>query len=152
MRAHKNDLRAVQSQFVKNDWSALPGHRNHIQCGVLVPILANSNWDCILTQRNSHLREHQGEICFPGGKRDRNDTSLQATAVRETREELGMSDGDIIMELSSVPLYTSDYRLVPFLALFSPDVEIQPNPEEVSHVLHISLQHALSMDFWDGCC
>lgn len=45
----------------------------------------------VLTKRNSQLRHHPGEICFPGGKRDTNDKSLYATALRELYEELGIT-------------------------------------------------------------
>ena len=44
----------------------------------------------ILTRRTAHLREHPGEICFPGGRWEEGDQDLWATALRELHEELGI--------------------------------------------------------------
>lgn len=150
MHVYQKKIRSALCNFIRQDWPALPGRSNHIHCGVLVPILADPDWTCILTQRPTTLRHHKGEICFPGGKRDINDCSLESTALREAKEELALEGGEIMGQLSSVPLYTSDYRLVPFLGLFPQHVDINPNRAEVSAVLKISLKKLLALPFWDG--
>ena len=117
---------------------------------MLVPIFCDDQWTCILTQRNHNLRAHSGEICFPGGKPDPTDRTLEDTAHREAYEELFLSNGHIIAELSSVPLYTSTYRLYPFLALFPHSTNIKANPDEVLRVLHVSLVDILSLPYLNG--
>jgi 8-oxo-dGTP pyrophosphatase MutT (NUDIX family) len=150
VRHHEQKIAAALSLFKKQDWPALPGRTNHKKAGVIVPLLADEEWTCILTQRTAILREHGGEICFPGGKPDPQDISLQDTALREAKEELGLHTGTVLTRLSSIPLYTSDYRLEPFLTLFPAKTSITPNPNEVAHVLPLSIKCILSLPFIDG--
>ena len=49
-----------------------------------------SDWQLLLTQRTAHLNSHAGEVAFPGGMKDETDVHLQATALRETAEEVGL--------------------------------------------------------------
>ena len=69
--------------------------------------------------RASSMREHAGEIALPGGRRDPGDASLLATALRETREELGVDEGEIeaLGELFPVPVVTGKYLIHPFVGL-----------------------------------
>ena len=128
---------------------ALPGRRNHRKAGILVPILRDSVWTCILTLRPATLHTHSGEICFPGGKPDPSDRNLQDTALREANEEIGIQNCQIIGRLSSMPLYTSDYRLEPFVGVAEPQ-NLQANPTEVETIIPISLLHALQLSHIDG--
>jgi len=95
------------------------------------------------------LRYHGGEICFPGGRPEPEDTDLFSTALREAREEVGISGGDLLGRLSSIPLYTSDYRLEPFVAEV-PTEDHVANPEEVAEVIYIDVEELLSRGFVDA--
>lgn len=150
MLDHQKLLKKSIPHFIRHDWPALPGRTNHRNAGVLVPILADDAWTCILTRRTPQLRTHSKEICFPGGKPDPEDKNLQETAIREAREELSLHGGTILTKLSSVPLYTSEFRLHPFLALFPQDTPIVPNPSEVADVLPVSIRAILNLSFLDG--
>ncbi len=94
----------------------LPGRRNHLRAAVLVPLIWDAELVTVLTVRSANLRLHAGEVVFPGGRREPADVDLAATAVREAREEVGIEGARILGTLSSIPLYTSDYRLEPFVA------------------------------------
>jgi len=96
----------------------------------------------LLTLRSPNLRNHANEVSFPGGKPDPGDVDLSQTAIRETEEELGLSTCEIVGRLSSTPLYTSDFRLEPYVAVV-PDGPLNPNPAEVAAVLRVSLLHIL---------
>jgi len=133
------------AHHVRSDHPALPGRTNHLSAGVLIPIVWADSPYAIATVRSATLRHHANEVCFPGGRPDAADTDLLATALREAHEELGIRDARVLGELSSVPLYTSDYRLHPFVALVADDA-LAPNGDEVSEVLRFSLQEELERE------
>ena len=73
----------------------------------------------ILTKKSSNLRCHASEISFPGGKYVKEDKSLIETAIRETKEEIGIDimRGDIIGRLARVRTLTSKFIIMPFVTL-----------------------------------
>lgn len=150
MLSHQRSITKSLINFIRHDWPSFPGKTNHRNAGVLIPIICDDEWTCILTRRTPHLRTHSKEICFPGGKPDPEDKNLQETAIREAKEELNLDGGVVVTKLSSVPLYTSEFRLHPFLALFPQKTTISANPEEVADVLPISIRSILSLSFLDG--
>jgi 8-oxo-dGTP pyrophosphatase MutT (NUDIX family) len=119
---------------------ALPGRSNHLRAGVAVPLCFGSSGtlDAWCTLRPRGMRRHGGEISFPGGGPEPHDTDLEATARRELTEEVGVSAGRMLGRLSSVPVYTSDWRLEPFV-LEVPDEAPRPDPTEVERVYAIPL-------------
>jgi len=63
---------------------------------VLIPFVKRDDrWNIVLTKRTSMLRHHPGQIAFPGGKRDKSDTSPEATALREAHEEIGLNPQEV---------------------------------------------------------
>jgi 8-oxo-dGTP pyrophosphatase MutT (NUDIX family) len=103
-------------------------------------------WDpdprCIMTERSRTLRLHAGEVSFPGGRPEPEDQDLFGTAAREAVEETGLHVFRRLGELSNVPLYTSDYRLFPFVAeVQSPGQVVDPG--EVASILEIPIMEML---------
>jgi len=99
----------------------------------------------VLTRRSSNLRVHSGEVSFPGGRSEPDET-LEETARREAREEIGLdpSGVEIIGELDHLTTITSGSFIVPYVGLLPggrPAVE--PNPAEVDAVLDVSLSELL---------
>lgn len=139
-------VREALAAHTTHDFPALPGRTNHVHAGVLVPLVWSASPTCLMIERPPRMREHAGEVAFPGGRREDADPSLEATAVREAREELGIADVRVLGPLSTVPLYTSDYRLVPFVA-HVPEQALQPSPGEVARVLHVELEPLLDAPF-----
>jgi 8-oxo-dGTP pyrophosphatase MutT (NUDIX family) len=106
---------------------------------VLVPLVwEGERLTCVATLRAASLRSHAGEVCFPGGRPEPEDDDLIATALREAHEELGIEGAEILGPLSSIPLYTSDYRLRPWVAAIPPQ-PLRPNPAEVASVLALDV-------------
>ena len=133
-----DQVAAALAEHVRKDMAALPGRHNTLRAGILVPLVWRGELECVLTERCAKLRHHGGEVSFPGGRPEPDDVDLAATAVRETHEEIGVADVRLLGELSSVPLYTSEFRLVPFVAAL-PDQPMRPAEGEVAR---LSLQGA----------
>lgn len=98
----------------------------------------------LLVMRPSHLKEHGGQIGFPGGRREPGET-LQETALREAYEELGVSPEQIELLGALTPLYipVSNFCVHPFVAYIAPLPTLHPCPEEVEAVLRIPLSALL---------
>tara|TARA_B100000287_G_scaffold402873_1_gene424170 strand:+ start:327 stop:956 length:630 start_codon:yes stop_codon:yes gene_type:complete len=109
---------------------------------VLVPLqFENSMWQVILTRRSMNMKKHSGQISFPGGKFEDEDKSLDATALREAFEEIGLSSVNVFL-LGSLPSHetVTGFRIFPFIGVVS-EYEIQINSsEEVSEVFKVPLE------------
>jgi 8-oxo-dGTP pyrophosphatase MutT (NUDIX family) len=96
----------------------------------------------VLTRRREELRRHAGEISFPGGRRDATDRDLQATALREAHEEIGLSPEavEIVGALQPTPTIATGYAIYPFVGLIDPGLAWTLSAREVAAVLELSLQ------------
>jgi 8-oxo-dGTP pyrophosphatase MutT (NUDIX family) len=97
----------------------------------------------LFTERRADLRRHAGEISFPGGRQDEDDTNLVATALREAHEEIGLDPTAVQLSgaLSPTATFATGYRIHPFVGLI-PDPKglgLEPSPDEVETVLAFSL-------------
>ena len=97
----------------------------------------------LLTRRHADI-SHPGHVCFPGGRRDPEDSSPEATALREAEEEIALprSRVEILGRLGDYVTH-SGYRIVPVISLVRPPLELVPRPGEVEETLEIPLAHAL---------
>lgn len=89
---------------------------------VLFPIvLRDSGVTVLLTQRTAHLRDHGGQISFPGGRVEVEDLSPIHTALRETEEEIGLGRERIEI-IGFLPEYRTGtgFRVTPVVALVRP--------------------------------
>lgn len=115
---------------------------------VMMPVIEDrGDFSVILTKRTSALRHHPGQIAFPGGKQDAADTNLEATALREAQEEIGLSP-DRVELLGPVGLHdtVTQFRVTPFLALVDPSFVADPDPNEVESVFRVPLSHIVDPD------
>ena len=144
---------AIAQALSEHRWvevPALPGRTNHLGSGVLVPIAWRPEPSVLLTVRAATLRKHAREVSFPGGRPEPADgDDLSVTARREAREEVGIERARMLGRLSSMPLYTSDYRLFPFVAAVEAE-GIVPDPAEVAEVLWVSLPSMLERNSIHG--
>jgi len=98
----------------------------------------------LLTQRASHLKNHAGQISFPGGRIEARDLGPWEAALRETEEEIGLS-----REFISLAGYLDDhvvitgFRVTPAVAFVRPGFELRVDPTEVESVFEVPLDFVL---------
>lgn len=109
------------------------------------PAQPEENLQLVLTRRTDTLRGHSGQVSFPGGRRDDEDDSFAATALRETCEELGLCDEPIILlgHLSELYIIPTGFNVHPYVG-YLPHIPIfTPNPHEVAVVFSVPLTDLL---------
>lgn len=112
---------------------------------VLFPIVVRADGHTVmLTQRTAHLRDHAGQISFPGGRVESDDLSPTDTALRETEEEVGLSR-ERVEVLGFLPEYRTGtgFRVTPVVGLIHPPFDLQPDPFEVAEVFEVPLAFLL---------
>lgn len=115
-------------------------------CAVLVPIfLRRSTYHVLYIQRSVKLRDHAGQIGFPGGRREEWDHDLLQTALRETEEELGIPSShiEVLGELSEI-LTPTHYCVKPFVAMIPEPLALKIDPKEVEGLIEVPLAHLLN--------
>ena len=122
--------------------SIKPGRAEPVPAAVLVPIYRTGGAShLVLTRRRSDLRRHAGEISFPGGRRDPSDRSLEATALREAEEEIGLPPErvELIGALPPTSTFATGYQIHPFVGTIPAGVAWRLSPREVDSVLELPL-------------
>lgn len=107
-----------------------------LEAAVLVPIvLRPTGSTMLLTQRTAHLRDHAGQISFPGGRSEAFDPSPEATALREAEEEVGLSPHQVEI-LGRLPVYhtVTGFCITPVVGLVTPPLNLKLDDFEVAEV------------------
>jgi 8-oxo-dGTP pyrophosphatase MutT (NUDIX family) len=123
------------------DAAALDVH-GRIDAAVLVPLFVSDGaLHAVFTRRRDDLRRHAGEISFPGGRQDDDETDLRLTALREAEEEIGLPPDavELIGALQPTPTIATNYAVYPFVGLIEPGHEWKPSATEVAEILELSL-------------
>ena len=94
-----------------------------------------------LIRRPSTMKNHAGQIAFPGGKREKEDADLIQTALREAQEEIGIAANtvEILGQLSTVYVQISDFLITPVVGWLNELPEIVIDSSEVDEVIFIPL-------------
>jgi 8-oxo-dGTP pyrophosphatase MutT (NUDIX family) len=126
--------------LVPDEAEALEAH-GRTEAAVLVPM---HGWPespgLVFTERRSDLRRHAGEISFPGGRRE-DEESLLDTALREAEEEIGLTreNVEVAGALPPIGTFVTNYKVHPFVGLIAKGMLFEPNPSEVESILIASL-------------
>lgn len=129
-----------------------PTPPNLVAAGVLVPLFfKDSAAHLLFTQRTFSVKDHRGQISFPGGVRHQSDPDLRATALRETQEEIGL-DPQVVEVLGLLrPLDTiTGYRITPFVGLIPHPYDFHPSPQEVERLLLLPLEGFYRSERWSA--
>lgn len=113
-----------------------------VEAAILIPVFRGNSGELrLVLVRRSEGGRHGGQLAFPGGKRDPEDTSLLATAVRETSEETGLSRDavEILAHLPAVDTNTTGFRIFPFLARIVPPTQWRRDEREIAEIIEVTL-------------
>lgn len=116
-----------------------------IPAAVLVPIVDHvDRLTVLLTQRAADLKNHAGQICFPGGRIEPTDDGPVAAALRETEEEIGL-ERRFIEVFGYLPdhLIVSGYRVTPVVAFVRPGFALRLDQTEVTDTFEVPLDFLL---------
>ncbi len=116
-------------------------HREPANASVLVPLVERvDGLYLLLTRRTDHLRDHAGQISFPGGRAEADDSDAVATALRETEEEIGLARAHIEV-IGTLAHYTTitAYVVTPVVAIVQPGFTLALDPFEVAETFEVPL-------------
>lgn len=139
LRRRFGEARAWHPEFA-GDTSTDPG-RGLTAASVLVPLVQRPDGlQVLLTRRTEHLRDHAGQISFPGGRAEPDDADAIAAALREAEEEIGLPR-QVVDVIGRLPSYTTitDYVVTPVVALISPPFDLRLDPTEVAEAFEVPL-------------
>lgn len=128
---------------IKNNKPYINGWERMRRAAIIIPLVEINNETYILFEvRAKKLKSQPGDICFPGGKIDGDETPKEA-ALREMFEELGVKNINIVNELDTVVRYDG-IIIHPYLGIIKNIEDININESEVDHVFYIPLNYLLN--------
>ncbi|MEJ2898575.1 CoA pyrophosphatase [Acinetobacter sp. NS-4] len=115
------------------------------QAAVLIAITDESDPKVLLTRRSLYLSNHAGEVSFPGGKRDPQDTSNIVVALREAYEETALNPFDVQL-IGDLPMQKARNGMLvkPVVGLIPAEVELIPQPTEIDRIFFASLSNLMN--------
>lgn len=146
--------RAVRERFARlQHWEPeIPGDgrafagREAAHAAVLVPLVERTQGlHVLLTRRTDHLRDHAGQISFPGGRAEPADVGPADTALREAQEEVGLPR-ERIRVIGHMPVYTTvtRFEVTPVVALVRPPFDLALDDFEVAEAFEVPLAYLMN--------
>ena len=115
---------------------------SRVSAAVLVPIYHKQGlYYLLFTKRSQKVKEHKGQISFPGGVYQEGDRTLVNTALRECTEEIGLmaKDIEVLGELDDIISRTSNYIISPFVAFIPWPYQFRVNTDETEELIEVPL-------------
>ena len=137
------------SDFDLNQNIVLPSERKLNKAGVLIGICFSKKKQpsVLLTKRAGHLKNHPGQIAFPGGKFELEDGTLVNTALREAEEEIGLNRS-IPNKLGILPKHetVTKFLVTPIIFQLPGKLDLKIDKNEVDEVFYVPLKHFLNLE------
>jgi 8-oxo-dGTP pyrophosphatase MutT (NUDIX family) len=117
-----------------------------IPAAVLMVVVLRESPTLLLTKRTSHLRDHPGQISFPGGRIEASDPSPTFAALREAEEEVGLSR-ELVDVIGYLPRYVTGtgFEVTPVVSTVKPPLELRGDPFEVAEIFEVPLDFVLDV-------
>ena len=120
-----------------------------ISSAVLIPLLKkDGEYHLLFTKRTDTLRDHKGQVSFPGGACEPDDFTSLDTALRECDEEIGLrSDGvEILGALDDRPTMHTNYVITPYVGVIPWPCVLNKDPVEVDEIFTVPVSTLLDKD------
>ncbi len=141
----KQKLKKVLSQRRKHRITGT----NLVSSAVLIPIYyREGEYYILFTQRTEKVKDHKGQISFPGGAYEEKDGVLVNTALRESAEEIGLLSGDVevLGELDDIATIGSGYIISPFVAAIPWPYQFTLEEWETEEIIEVPISALLNED------
>jgi 8-oxo-dGTP pyrophosphatase MutT (NUDIX family) len=124
-------------------------HPTRVQSAVLIPLYEKQGeYHILFIQRTEKVKDHKGQIGFPGGAYEEQDGTLLETALRESAEEIGLmaSDVEILGELDDMMTLGTNYVISPFVAAIPWPYEFRVDQFETEEIIEVPILALLDRD------
>lgn len=150
----------LRTALLSDQKNSLEGHINSVNrelsselkcAAVLIPMFRqDQDWHLVFTRRTDVVEDHKGQVSFPGGGCDDDETTPEQTAIREAREEIGLLPEHvrILGKLDDV-VTISHFRVTPVIGVIPWPYTFHISPDEVSRVFSIPLQWLAQPENWN---
>jgi 8-oxo-dGTP pyrophosphatase MutT (NUDIX family) len=137
--------RDQEDEVIEDERRRIGPLRNLAPAAVLVPIIDAPEPRLLLTVRHTGLRNHAGQIAFPGGRIDPDDQGPVAAALREAEEEVGLPRDKVhVIGVSARYQTGTGYDITPVIGVIPDGISLAPHEAEVSDIFEMPLAHALA--------
>ncbi len=144
----KSELPGIESQQKMAPGIRLENRHEFYRNAAVLILLCRKpgRWHFVLMRRPEYQGAHSGQVSLPGGMREEGDPDMESTALRETREELGIEEEEIhiLGKLSRLHIPVSGIEVTPFVAHCPEIPEFHPDPAEVEYLIEVPLADLLN--------
>lgn len=138
---HSEDIADLLTDAELADGRATPA-------AVLIGVVERDTPTILLTQRPANMRDHPGQVAFPGGKIDAGEDAVEA-ALREAEEELAIARNAVqVIGTTDVYHTGTGFVVTPVVGVLPPDLAITPSPAEVEAWFEVPVAHLLNPESW----
>lgn len=133
---------SLRKQELLHNWPIKDARQSAVLILLYPDAAEQDRWKTVLMKRNEYPGAHSGQISFPGGRYEKEDDNYRMTALRETEEEIGVSQQEIetIGKLSEIYVPASHFMIHPFVGYLRRRPAFTPDPTEVAELLEIPLR------------
>jgi len=137
----KTEIKRVLAAHEPEVWS----EEHLIPAAVLIPLyLKDDELHVLLTVRTDQVEAHKGQISFPGGMKEPDDSDMLTTALRETEEEVAVAPADVeILGQLDQLISVTDFIITPFVGMIPHPYEFRISEQEIAQLLEVPLSFFL---------